>query len=174
MVPADGERPDEAPPSYEASTSQARRRPGDERQPRELPHFVLDGTLIFRSAPPARAAYELNSPPCEANSAMYELRKMVYKPSVRSEGGVRWRVDPIYSLRLFHRPNRRRQVLVNGLQRGRTRGEALMAPSWDGPVGWVVKGLLRSEQRWLDVFRDRGPICWFDAPTAAGSRWSRA
>ena len=37
-----------------------------------------------------------------------------------------------------------------------------MVPAWDSPIGWTVKGLLRSEQRFLDRFRRKGAVCWVD------------
>ena len=162
MTATEEARSSEEPPSYEASTS---RESGNIQLASELPHFVLDGTLIFPSPPPSRAMYELNSPPCEAKSATYELRKISYRLNQRGEGGIRSRVDPIYTIRPFRVPlwfsGGRRHVLVDGLARGSTK-EAHMVPSWDSPVGWNVKGLLKSEQQFLDMFRRKGAICWVD------------
>jgi hypothetical protein len=149
------------PPSYEVSVGLA----GATTSPNaELPHFVLHGTLIFPSPPPSRAVYELNSPPCDAKSGTYELRKIAYRVSARGEGGVRSRVDPIYAIRPFRVPlwlsSGRKHVLINGLEKGRTK-EAHMAPAWDAPVGWGVKELrLRSEQRFVDRFRRKGAVVW--------------
>ncbi|OIW26210.1 hypothetical protein CONLIGDRAFT_634515 [Coniochaeta ligniaria NRRL 30616] len=133
----------------------------------QLPHFSLDGTLIFPSAPPARASYEINSPPCEAKSASYEVRKIVYKLSTRgsSSGTVRSRVDPIYRFRPFRMPsfliNGRRHVLIDGIGEDRV-AQVEMVPTWHGDAGWTVEGYFKTRQAPGDRFRKNRSLSWVD------------
>jgi len=133
----------------------------------KLPHFYLDGTLIFPSAPPSRASYELNSPPCEAKSASYEVRKIVYKLSTQGtiSGTVRSRVDRIYGFRPFRMPsfliNGRRHVLIDGLGNGQV-DQVEMVPAWHGDAEWTAEGFFKVKQRPGDRFRKHRSVSWFD------------
>jgi hypothetical protein len=133
----------------------------------QLPHFYLDGTLIFPSAPPSRASYELNSPPCEAKSASYELRKIVYKLSTQgsNSGTVRVRVDRIYGFRPFRMPsfliNGRRHVLIDGFGKGQV-DQVEMIPAWHGDAEWTVGEYFKVKQRASDRFRRNRSVSWLD------------
>lgn len=156
---------DSSPPSY--STVIGAINPTANLRTTQLPHFYLDGTLIFPSAPPARASYELNSPPCEAKSAAYEVRKIVYKLSARSSdsGNVRTRVDRIYGFRPFRMPsfliNGRRHVLIDGLGTGQV-AQVEMVPTWHGDAGWTAKGFFKTKQAVGDQFKRRASLSWVD------------
>ncbi|KAB5511703.1 hypothetical protein GE09DRAFT_639319 [Coniochaeta sp. 2T2.1] len=157
---------DSEPPSYSsviASSDPAVKSHG----PTQLPHFYLDGTLIFPSAPPARASYEINSPPCEAKSASYEVRKIVYKLSTHgsSSGTVRSRVERIYGFRPFRMPsfliNGRRHMLIDGLGKGQV-DQVEMVPAWHGDASWTVEGYFKAKQSKGDQFRRRRSVSWLD------------
>lgn len=156
---------DTEPPSYATVIGAAN--PTANHRTTQLPHFYLDGTLIFPSAPPARASYEINSPPCEAKSASYEVRKIVYKLSTRSgsSGTIRSRIDPIYGFRPFRMPtfliNGRRHVLIDGLGKGRVE-QVEMVPAWHGDAGWTIEGYFKTKQTVSDRFRKRRSVSWVD------------
>jgi hypothetical protein len=156
---------DMGPPSYATVVGAAN--PTASHRTAQLPHFYLDGTLIFPSAPPARASYEINSPPCEAKSASYEVRKIFYKLSTRgsSSGTIRSRVDPIYGFRPFRMPsfliNGRRHMLIDGLGGGRV-AQVEMVPAWHGDARWTVEGYFRTKQTGGDRFRKHRSVSWVD------------
>jgi hypothetical protein len=141
------------------------------------PHFYLDGTLIFPSSPPARASYELSGPPCEAKSASYEVRKIVYK--VTTGRAVRHREERIYRFRPFRMPScltaGRRHVLVDGLG-ARQVDQVEMVPAWHGDASWTVGGYFRVTQARKDRFRRRRSVTWLDGggrPVAVEERVRR-
>jgi hypothetical protein len=156
---------DSEPPAY--STVVGAISPTANLSTNPLPHFYLDGTLIFPSAPPSRASYELNSPPCEAKSASYEVRKIIYKLSTQgsSSGTVRSRVDRIYRFRPFRMPSflvsGRRHVLIDGLGRGQV-DQVEMVPAWHGDAEWTVDGYFKVKQRASDRFRRHRSVSWLD------------
>lgn len=156
---------DTDPPSYATVVGAAD--PTANHRTAQLPHFYLDGTLIFPSTPPARASYEISSPPCEAKSASYEVRKIVYKLSARgrSSGIIRSRLDPIYGFRPFRMPtflvNGRRHVLIDGLGKGRIE-QVEMVPAWHGDAGWTVEGYFKTKQAVVDRFRKHRSVSWVD------------
>lgn len=144
----------EEPPSYAAASTA---NPRTQLQSGELVTFTLDNTLIFPSAPPSVALYELGIG--RINKLRYRLGREGEHHYTRSE--IMYQTIPSRIPHYLYIGGRTRLMIFGKMDRRSTYESATMEPGRSSG-NWKIPGFFRTKSSLLDRNLEGAEIQWLD------------